>query len=126
MVTLAQQHEALGCYRGEICREGCFRMTLRRDGPQCPSAGPAPSGAPPHRRSGQDAPLPDDIAAELQECRQANTAHTVIAAMGISRSTWQKLVRQGATPPIVKLGAVQRVRRDAFDAWVSQHETPCS
>ena len=46
----------------------------------------------------------------------------VIAEMGISRSTWQKLVAQGKTPQIVRIGAVQRIRRDAFKAWLSQHE----
>lgn len=50
------------------------------------------------------------------------TVTDVIAAMGISRSTWQKLVAQKRTPPIVKIGAVQRIRRDAFAAWLSQHE----
>lgn len=50
------------------------------------------------------------------------TVGDVIAAMGISRSTWQKLVTQGKTPPIVRIGAVQRIRRDAFDAWLGQHE----
>lgn len=46
----------------------------------------------------------------------------VIAAMGISRSTWQKLVNQGKTPPIVRIGAVQRIKRDSFDTWIGQHE----
>lgn len=46
----------------------------------------------------------------------------VIAEMGISRSTWQKLVTQNKTPPIVRIGAVQRIRRDAFKAWLNQHE----
>ena len=46
----------------------------------------------------------------------------VIAEMGISRGTWQKLVTQGKTPPIVRIGAVQRIRRDAFKAWLNQHE----
>ena len=46
----------------------------------------------------------------------------VIAEMGISRSTWQKLVTQKKTPPIVRIGAVQRIRRDAFKAWLNQHE----
>ena len=46
----------------------------------------------------------------------------VIAEIGISRSTWQKLVTQGKTPPIVRIGAVQRIRRDAFEAWLAQHE----
>jgi predicted DNA-binding transcriptional regulator AlpA len=42
--------------------------------------------------------------------------------MGISRSTWQKIVSQKRTPPIVRIGAVQRIRRDAFAAWLGQHE----
>jgi excisionase family DNA binding protein len=46
----------------------------------------------------------------------------VIAEMGISRSTWKKLVTKGKTPPIVRIGAVQRIRRDAFKAWLNQHE----
>ena len=53
---------------------------------------------------------------------QLMTVADVISAMGISRSTWQKLVAQKRTPPIVRIGAVQRIRRDAFEAWVGQHE----
>ena len=53
---------------------------------------------------------------------QLMTVADVIAAMGISRSTWQKLVTQNRTPPIVKIGAVQRIRRNAFEAWLAQHE----
>ena len=51
------------------------------------------------------------------------TVTDVIAAMGISRSTWQKLVAKKQTPPIVKIGAVQRIRRDAFEAWLGHHES---
>lgn len=53
---------------------------------------------------------------------QLMTVTDVIAAMGISRSTWQKLVAQKRTPPIVRIGAVQRIRRDAFEVWLGQHE----
>jgi excisionase family DNA binding protein len=53
---------------------------------------------------------------------QLMTVGNVISAMGISRSTWQKLVAQKRTPPIVRIGAVQRIRRDAFEAWLGQHE----
>lgn len=53
---------------------------------------------------------------------QLMTVADVISAMGISRSTWQKLVAQRRTPPIVRIGAVQRIRRDAFEAWLGQHE----
>lgn len=53
---------------------------------------------------------------------QLMTVTDVISAMGISRSTWQKLVAQRKTPPIVRIGAVQRIRRDAFEAWLGQHE----
>jgi len=54
------------------------------------------------------------------------TVADVISAMGISRSTWQKLVTQKRTPPIVRIGAVQRIRRDAFEAWLGQHENTTS
>lgn len=50
------------------------------------------------------------------------TVADAIAEMGISRSTWQKLVSQNMTPPIVRIGAIQRIRRDAFEAWLGQHE----
>lgn len=53
---------------------------------------------------------------------QLMTVADVIAAMGISRSTWQKLVAQKQTPTIVRIGGVQRIRRDAFEAWLGQHE----
>ena len=53
---------------------------------------------------------------------QLMTVADVIAAMRVSRSTWQKLVTQGRTPPIVRIGAVQRIRRGAFETWLSQHE----
>jgi excisionase family DNA binding protein len=53
---------------------------------------------------------------------QLMTVADVISAMGISRSTWQKLVAQKHTPPIVRIGAVQRIRRVAFEAWLGQHE----
>lgn len=50
----------------------------------------------------------------------------VIAAMGISRSTWQKLVSSGQTPPIVRIGHVQRIRRDAFTEWLAKQESRAS
>ena len=53
---------------------------------------------------------------------QLMTVAGVIAEMGISRSTWQKLVTEKRTPPIVRIGAVQRIRRDAFAAWLVRHE----
>ena len=53
---------------------------------------------------------------------QLMTVADVISEMGISRSTWQKIVAQNQTPPIVRIGAVQRIRRDAFEAWLGQHE----
>jgi predicted DNA-binding transcriptional regulator AlpA len=53
---------------------------------------------------------------------QLMTVAGVIAEMGISRSTWQKLVTEKRTPPIVRIGAIQRIRRDAFATWLAQHE----
>jgi excisionase family DNA binding protein len=58
-----------------------------------------------------------------QASHQLMTVANVITEMRISRSTWQKLVAQKGTPPIVKIGAVQRIRRDAFEAWLGQHES---
>jgi excisionase family DNA binding protein len=58
----------------------------------------------------------------IEPQNQLMTVADVIAAMGISRSTWQKLVAQKRTPPIVKIGTVQRIRRNAFEAWLGQHE----
>jgi len=43
-------------------------------------------------------------------------------AVGISRSTWHKLKRQGATPAIITAGGIQRIRPEAFEAWLGQHE----
>lgn len=54
---------------------------------------------------------------------QLMTVADVIAAMGISRTTWQKFVTEKRTPPIVRIGAVQRIRRNAFEAWLGQHES---
>jgi predicted DNA-binding transcriptional regulator AlpA len=53
---------------------------------------------------------------------QLMTVADVIATMRISRSTWQKLVAQKQTPPIVRIGAVQRIGRGAFETWLGQHE----
>ena len=57
---------------------------------------------------------------------QLMTVADVISAMGISRSTWQKLVVKKQTPSIVRIGGVQRIRRDAFEAWLGQHENAVS
>lgn len=54
--------------------------------------------------------------------KQLMTVADVISEMGISRSTWQKIVAQKQTPPIVRIGAVQRIRRDAFEAWLANQE----
>lgn len=50
------------------------------------------------------------------------TVTDVIMAMGISRSTWQKLVSEGKTPPIIRIGAVQRIKQESFDAWIGQRQ----
>ena len=36
-------------------------------------------------------------------------------AVGISRSTWHKLKRQGATPAVVTIGGIQRIRKEAAE-----------
>jgi excisionase family DNA binding protein len=59
----------------------------------------------------------------MVQSAEVMTVAEAIAEIGISRSTWQKLVAQKKTPPIVKLGTVQRIKRSSFEAWLSQHET---
>ena len=43
--------------------------------------------------------------------------------VGISRSTWHKLKRKGSTPPIVKIGGIQRIRKEAAETWLAENET---
>jgi predicted DNA-binding transcriptional regulator AlpA len=59
----------------------------------------------------------------MVQSAEVMTVAEAIAEIGISRSTWQKLVAQKKTPPIVKLSTVQRIKRSSFEAWLSQHET---
>lgn len=47
-------------------------------------------------------------------------------AIGISRSTWHKLKRQGATPAIVNVGGIQRIRREAVEDWLAENEAKAS
>jgi predicted site-specific integrase-resolvase len=49
----------------------------------------------------------------------ANFCQTV----GISRSTWHKLKRKGSTPPIVNIGGIQRIRKEAAETWLAENET---
>ncbi len=42
--------------------------------------------------------------------------------VGISRSTWHKLKREGKTPAIVRVGGIQRIRREAIETWLSENE----
>ena len=42
--------------------------------------------------------------------------------VGISRSTWHKLKRQGKAPAIVNIGGIQRIRRKAIETWLAQNE----
>lgn len=54
--------------------------------------------------------------------RELMTVAEVIKETGISRSTWQKLAAAGETPPIIKIGTVQRIRREAFREWLQSLE----
>lgn len=47
-------------------------------------------------------------------------------AVGISRSTWHKMKRQGKVPAIVNVGGVQRIRREAIETWLSENEVRAS
>lgn len=50
------------------------------------------------------------------------TVADVIAAMNISRSSWQKMAATGRTPPIIRIGSLQRIRREAFTTWLKEQE----
>jgi len=50
------------------------------------------------------------------------TVDEIITELRIHRSTWQKMVRAGTTPPIVKLSNAQRIRYGAFREWLKQQE----
>ena len=46
--------------------------------------------------------------------------------VGISRSTWHKLKREGSTPAIVTIGGIQRIRREAVEEWLAKNEAKAS
>ena len=43
-------------------------------------------------------------------------------AVGISRSTWHKLKRQGKAPAIINISGIQRIRWEAVERWLSENE----
>jgi excisionase family DNA binding protein len=47
-------------------------------------------------------------------------------AVGMSRSTWQKLKREGRTPRLVTVGGIQRIRREAVEEWLAENEARAS
>ncbi len=49
------------------------------------------------------------------------TAVEVAAALGVSRTTAYKLMRETGR---VRVGRVVRVKREAFEAWVAAHTEP--
>ena len=51
------------------------------------------------------------------------TVPEVIAELRIHRSTWQKMVKNGEAPPIVKIASAQRIRYGAFREWLKSNET---
>ena len=57
-------------------------------------------------------------------CQNLNvlTVSEFCQAIGISRSTWHKLKRQGKAPAIINIGGIQRIRREAIEAWFSENE----
>ncbi|MFC3086539.1 helix-turn-helix transcriptional regulator [Tabrizicola soli] len=42
--------------------------------------------------------------------------------IGIGRTTLFKLMRAGEGPPVIKLGALTRIRREALNAWLISRE----
>lgn len=47
-------------------------------------------------------------------------------AVGISRSTWHKLKRKNATPAIITIGGIQRIRPEAVEKWLAENEAQAS
>lgn len=47
-------------------------------------------------------------------------------AVGISRSTWHKLKRENATPAIVAVAGIQRIRPEAAEEWLAKNEVKAS
>lgn len=47
-------------------------------------------------------------------------------AVGISRSTWHKLKRKNATPAIITIGGIQRIRPEAVEKWLAENEAHAS
>ena len=54
--------------------------------------------------------------------REISTVAEFCDEIGISRSTWHKLKRQGKGLAIVNIGGIQRIRREAIEAWLSENE----
>lgn len=50
------------------------------------------------------------------------TVNEVIKELGISRSLWNALRIAGSLPPIIKMGRLHRVRREALNAWLIERE----
>lgn len=46
--------------------------------------------------------------------------------IGISRSTWHKLKRNGQTPAIISVGGIQRISREAAEEWLAENEVKAS
>lgn len=51
------------------------------------------------------------------------TVTEVITELRIHRSTWQKMVTAGTTPPILKIFNAQRIRYGAYREWLKQSES---
>ena len=51
------------------------------------------------------------------------TVSAFCEAVGISRSTWHTLKRNGQTPPVVKIGGIQRIRWEAVESWLAENES---
>lgn len=42
--------------------------------------------------------------------------------IGIGRTTLFKLMKAGDGPPVIKLGALTRIRREALNSWLIERE----
>ena len=50
------------------------------------------------------------------------TVDRAAGEIGIGRTTMFKLLKHGEGPPVIKLGALTRIRRDSLSAWLIARE----
>jgi excisionase family DNA binding protein len=50
------------------------------------------------------------------------TVEEAVSEIGIGRTTMFKLLKKGEGPPVIKFGALTRIRREALNSWLIGRE----